>query len=151
MGNQRGHELADHITRIVTLLADELSPSNESSGESSRSDVTHALSTARSLQALADEALAHLVTDARGRGITWQTIGDALGISRQAAFQRFGIAIDPRTGKAVNKPTEEAKREAITKAEQFLDDLTAHRWEDAAAQLGPVIGAHLDAEGLAAT
>ena len=100
MGNQRGHELADHITRIVALLAVELSPSDESSGESSRSDVTHALSTARSLQALADEALAHLVTDARNRGITWQNIGDALGISRQAAFQRFGTAIDPRTGKA---------------------------------------------------
>lgn len=100
MGNQRGHELADHITRIVALLADELSSSNEATPESSRSDVTHALSTARSLQALADEALAHLVTDARERGITWQTIGDALGISRQAAFQRFGTAIDPRTGKA---------------------------------------------------
>lgn len=150
MGNQRGHELADHITRIVALLADELSTS-DAAKESSRSDVTHALSTARSLQALADEALAHLVTDARNRGITWQTIGDALGISRQAAFQRFGTAIDPRTGKAMNKPTEEAKREAITKAEQFLDDLTASRWEEAAGQLGPVIGAHLDAEGLATT
>ena len=42
----------------------------------------------------------------------------------------------------MNKPTEEAKREAITKAEQFLDDLTASRWEEAAGQLGPVIGAH---------
>jgi hypothetical protein len=66
VGNQRGHELADHITRIVALLADELSTS-DAAKESSRSDVTHALSTARSLQALADEALAHLVTDARNR------------------------------------------------------------------------------------
>ena len=56
MGNQRGHELADHITRIVALLADELSTS-DAAKESSRSDVTHALSTARSLQALADEGM----------------------------------------------------------------------------------------------
>lgn len=51
----------------------------------------------------------------------------------------------------MNKPTDDAQRAALSKAEAFLDDLTAHRWEDAAAQLGPVIGAHLDAEGLAAT
>ena len=157
MGIQRGHQLADHITRIAALLADELSATEptaapeQAAGKNSRSDVTHALSTARSLQALADESLAHLVTDARDRGITWQTIGDALGISRQAAFQRFGTPIDPRTGKAMNKPTDDAQHAALSKAKTFLDDLTAHRWEDAAEQLGPVIGAHLDADGLAAT
>ena len=31
-------------------------------------------------------------------GHIWQEIGDALGTSRQAAFQRFGRPVDPRTG-----------------------------------------------------
>lgn len=153
MDIQRGHQLADRITHIAALLADELSATEpvQAAGKNSRSDVTHTLATARSLQALADESLAHLVTDARNRGITWQTIGDSLGISRQAAFQRFGTPIDPRTGKAMNKPTDDARHAALSKAKAFLNDLTEHHWDEAAEQLGPVIGAHLDADGLAAT
>lgn len=159
MGIQRGQELADHIKRIAVLLADELattdnsetSLSGKTTSSSSRSDVTHALSTARSLRALADESLAHLVSDARDRGVTWQVIGDALGISRQAAFQRFGTPIDPRTGQAMNKPTQDSRNTALAAAEAFLDALTAHQWDAAAEQLGPVIGSQMDAEGLAAT
>lgn len=30
-----------------------------------------------------------LVSTARGQGVSWQAIGDALGVSRQAAFKRF--------------------------------------------------------------
>ena len=146
MGNQPGHQLADRIQRIATLLTDELTAPESGS----RSDITHALSTARTLRALADESLGHLISDARKRGVTWQVIGDALGISRQAAFQRFGTPIDPRTGEAMKKPTEESRNQAMAAATTFLDDLTAHRWEDAAAQLGPVIGSQMDAEGLAA-
>lgn len=50
----------------------------------------------------------------------------------------------------MKKPTEESRNQAIAAATTFLDDLTAHRWEDAATQLGPVIGSQMDAEGLAA-
>lgn len=31
-------------------------------------------------------------------GHIWQEIGDALGTSRQAAFQRFGKLVNPRRG-----------------------------------------------------
>lgn len=31
-----------------------------------------------------------LVASARSHGVSWQSIGDALGVSRQAAFKRFG-------------------------------------------------------------
>lgn len=34
-------------------------------------------------------AAQHLVTDARDFGTSWQGIGEALGVSRQAAQQRF--------------------------------------------------------------
>src|SRR5699024_5472379 len=78
-------------------------------------------------------------------------IGDALGISRQAAFQRFGTPVDPRTGEAMNKPSKHRRDVARAQAESFLDALTAHQWEDAAQQLGPAIGSQLDAEGLAAS
>lgn len=39
---------------------------------------------------LAHQTLAELVAQARRMGFTWQQIGDILGVSRQAAFQRFG-------------------------------------------------------------
>lgn len=36
--------------------------------------------------------LVDLVVGARAAGVSWQAIGDALGVSRQAAFKRFGGA-----------------------------------------------------------
>lgn len=144
-------ELARQIARVAALLGDELRAADPEPGSPGpHSDVTHALSTARSLQSLADQAMAALVTDARARGVTWQAIGDALGISRQAAFQRFGSPIDPRTGTPLTRPSADARAEAIARADLFLDHLTAHDWEAAAGLLGPTIGAQLDAEGLAA-
>lgn len=49
-----------------------------------------AVETAQTMLDLAEEVLRALVTDARDQGHTWQEIGDLLGTSRQAAFQRFG-------------------------------------------------------------
>jgi hypothetical protein len=57
-----------------------------------------AIRLARELRRLADGALRVTVERARAAGNTWQEIGDALGTTRQAAFQRFGRPIDPRTG-----------------------------------------------------
>jgi hypothetical protein len=41
------------------------------------------------------------VTAARSQGHTWQQIGDALDMSRQAAFKRFGRPINPSNGDAL--------------------------------------------------
>jgi hypothetical protein len=38
------------------------------------------------------------VQRARELGRTWAEVGQVLGMSRQAAFQRFGRPSDPRTG-----------------------------------------------------
>ncbi|HEX4257015.1 MAG TPA: hypothetical protein VH089_18125, partial [Streptosporangiaceae bacterium] len=46
----------------------------------------------------AEEELAMSVAQARESGHTWAEIGQVLGTSRQAAFQRFGRPADPRTG-----------------------------------------------------
>lgn len=51
--------------------------------------------------AAAEARLSAAVTAARADGHTWQDIGDVLGVSRQAAFKRFGVVVDPQTAKPV--------------------------------------------------
>jgi hypothetical protein len=38
----------------------------------------------------ADVSLRHVVREARRAGVTWQRIGEVLGVTRQAAQSRFG-------------------------------------------------------------
>lgn len=44
----------------------------------------------RELEDVADEVMEHFVSAARRAGHSWTAIGDRLGISKQAALQRFG-------------------------------------------------------------
>src|ERR1700733_204207 len=57
-----------------------------------------AMAAARELSATAGEALQEAADWARAAGHSWREIGDVLGTTRQAAFQRFGHPVDPRTG-----------------------------------------------------
>jgi hypothetical protein len=50
----------------------------------------------------AESRLRDAVDAARDAGHTWAEIGEVLGITRQAAFQRFGRPVDPRTGEPMN-------------------------------------------------
>jgi hypothetical protein len=59
--------------------------------DSDLADVAHALDQARR----AEETLRNAIARARAAGHTWQEVGDVLGTSRQAAFQRFGRGTDP--------------------------------------------------------
>lgn len=47
---------------------------------------------ARTALAAAEERVAHTTGKARRAGASWTQVGDALGITRQAAQQRFGAA-----------------------------------------------------------
>jgi hypothetical protein len=79
--------------------------------------------TARNVGSTADAVLALCVQQSRDAGHTWQEIGDLLGVTRQAAFQRFGKPIDPRTGAPMDKTitmTDAADR-ATTITRQVLD------------------------------
>jgi Protein of unknown function (DUF3887) len=58
---------------------------------------------AREVDELAEQVLRLSVQQCRDAGHTWQEIGDLLGVTRQAAFQRFGKPIDPRTGAPMDK------------------------------------------------
>ncbi|MFC4854346.1 DUF3887 domain-containing protein [Actinophytocola glycyrrhizae] len=75
----------------------------------------------------AEDALRRAVDAARARGHTWQEIGDVLGTSRQAAFQRFGRPVDPRTGEDMARDADLLPG-AAEKAVALLADLAAGRW-----------------------
>jgi hypothetical protein len=71
---------------------------------------------ARDLDDLSEQVLRLSVQQSRDAGHTWQEIGDLLGVTRQAAFQRFGRPIDPRTGEPMDKTVRmaDAAERAIT-------------------------------------
>lgn len=112
--------------------------------ESPSPDPKCSLATARALAALADVAMRQLVANGRERGLTWQSIGDALGTSRQAAFQRFGgqAPPDPATGLP-------AAPETVARAMAVLADITGGRWGDVVATFGPGLASELSATSLA--
>lgn len=57
--------------------------------------VLAALTATRNLSRLVDDILHTLARQARDEGHTWAEIGDLLGTSRQAAFQRFSGPMPP--------------------------------------------------------
>ncbi len=68
-----------------------------------RHEYLDAVAAARELAAASDAALQQAVDRARDAGHSWREVGDVLGTSRQAAFQRFGRPVDPRTGLAMTR------------------------------------------------
>jgi hypothetical protein len=105
-----------------------------------------AIGQAQALARSAEEELAMSVAQARESGHTWAEIGQVLGTSRQAAFQRFGRPADPRTGQPM-APVVPGAREL---AGQLFGDLVAGRWAAVRAQFGPAVAARLGPAGLAA-
>lgn len=86
------------------------------------------------------------VVQAREADRTWQEIGDVLGVTRQAAFQRYGKPIDPRTGGVMStSPLPEANELART----VIDDLAHARWAEVSARFDATMSERLADEGLA--
>src|ERR1700761_4565377 len=105
-----------------------------------------AVGQAQALARSAEEELTMSVVRARESGHTWAEIGQVLGTSRQAAFQRFGRPAAPRTGQPM-APVVPGPRAL---AGQLVGDLVAGRWAAACAQFGAAVAARLDPPGLAA-
>ncbi len=68
-----------------------------------RHEYLDAVAAARELAAASEAALQQAVDEARAAGHSWREVGNVLGTSRQAAFQRFGRPVDPRTGLAMTR------------------------------------------------
>ncbi|AHH96807.1 hypothetical protein GCM10010174_41580 [Kutzneria viridogrisea] len=90
------------------------------------SNLLSAIAEAQQRARVAEEAVREAVDRAREAGHTWQEIGELLGTSRQAAFQRFGRPVDPKTGQPMDKP---ALPDAQERAVQLVVDLIESRWE----------------------
>jgi hypothetical protein len=58
-------------------------------GELTRGDVNQQLEAAQRLRHAAEALVAELVAEARKKGATWSDIGDTLGVSTQAAHQKY--------------------------------------------------------------
>ncbi|HSR86100.1 MAG TPA: DUF3887 domain-containing protein [Streptosporangiaceae bacterium] len=119
-----------------------------STGASSPSPAgLRAVQVASELSAAAADALRLSVDLARAAGRTWQELGDVLGVSRQAAFQRFGHPIDPRTGEPMSNAILPG---AADKATQLMIDWIEERYEQVAADFNAEVAEKLPASGLAA-
>jgi hypothetical protein len=77
----------------------------------------------------AEQLLKLCVQQARDAGHTWQQIGDLLGVTRQAAFQRFGKPIDPRTGELMDKTVH--MTDAAERAVQVVTEVLDGRMDEA--------------------
>jgi hypothetical protein len=92
------------------------------------------------------EGMQAAVQRARKAGRTWAEVGQVLGISRQAAFQRFGKLADPRTGQPMASL---ALPGAAERGAALLSDLVAGRWAEVCRDFNDRVAQKLDAEGVA--
>jgi hypothetical protein len=91
------------------------------------------MASARELATLVNAALQAAVDRARADGHSWKEIGDVLETTRQAAFQRFGRPVDPRTGEPMTRTVLPG---AAERAIAIFADIAARKWEAARADFG---------------
>ena len=119
-GSAPADQMASRIRDTAARLADGLARTGGSP--------LAAMAAARELSAATGEALQEAVDRARAAGLSWREIGDVLGTTRQAAFQRFGHPVDPRTGALMSTDVPPG---AVDRAAAIVTCLTEGRWEDA--------------------
>jgi hypothetical protein len=111
-------------------------------GELSHPSSPHgAVAAARELSAAAETALQAAVDRARAAGQSWRDIGEVLGTTRQAAFQRFGHPIDPRTGGPMSR---EIPPDAADRAVAIFDWHNQGRWQEILDELDDAMRARHD-------
>jgi hypothetical protein len=101
----------------------------------------------RSMARVVEDGMREAVQQARQAGHTWAEIGELLGTTRQAAFQRFGRPLDPRTGVPM---AEEILPGAAERAAVLLADVAEQRWEQVTSGFNQRMAKALDAKDLAA-
>lgn len=94
----------------------------------------------------AEELLSATARRARECGCTWQEIGDVVGVTRQAAFQRFGKPIDPRTGEPMTKTL---IPQADVMAVDLLNRIRGGEWAVVVSRFTAQMAAAIDGPGLA--
>lgn len=127
--------IAERLRRVSAAAADELTkPSAEP---------LRALAAAIELVEVAGQAQRTIFAAARDRGASWSTVGGILGITRQAAYQRFG------QGSTKSLPSENIEyADAAAVSLVVLAELQSGQWDAVMARSSGVIRADLGAEGL---
>jgi hypothetical protein len=105
------------------------------------------MAAAREQAAAATEALQAAVDHARDAGHSWREIGEVLGTTRQAAFQRFGHPIDPRTGTPMSH---DVPGDAADRAVGLISSLAEGRWDEVVGALDEQMRERIDARRMAA-
>jgi hypothetical protein len=106
----------------------------------------NAVAVARELSAAVSGTLRAAVDRARSAGHSWSEIGDVLGTTRQAAFQRFGRPVDPRTGRPMAQALlPDAADRAIAAVAHLVDG----RWEDVRRDFDETMLDRVDADRIA--
>jgi hypothetical protein len=130
------HLFADQVADQASRLVDARSPLRQ-------------IDAAMTLHGLSEVTLRTAVAYARAVGHTWQEISEVLGTTRQAAFQRFGKPIDPRTGEPMS---DAILPDAAQRAEKVLALWLDGEWQqsfEAAAPLTDEVAAALTPQVLA--
>lgn len=98
----------------------------------------------------AKDSLRHAVQEGRRAGRTWADIGAVLGMSRQAAFKRFGVVTNPADGRRMTGATmSTAQITAIT--EQVFDHIAAGDYSALEAKLHPDVRSELSEQIISET
>ena len=143
-------QLADRLGAMARELAAARYPTGADSGGAGPAPAAPAgldeVRAASEISALAAAALRVAVDLARGEGRTWQELGDVLGVTRQAAFQRFGHPVDPRTGEPMSSAMMPGAAERAT---QLVIDWIEGRYDNVTADFNQVMSEKMPADGLA--
>lgn len=135
------------MTILLALLREQSRALHIAPVLSDPDDRTRLIVSAVQMRNTSEQIVVAAVQEARRDGTSWQEIGDALGVTRQAAFQRYGKHIDPRTGAPMNNvPLPEATGLAV----KVITDLAAGRWDDVTAQFDSKMRDGLSADALSA-
>jgi hypothetical protein len=105
------------------------------------------IAAARDLNRAVEWVLRKAVHQAREAGHTWQEIGELLGTTRQAAFQRFGRPLDPRTGTPM---ADAILPRAADRAVELLSYVIAGDWAAACRDFDATVSQRLTPTALAA-
>lgn len=109
-------------------------------------DPLESVRAAHEIRDVSEALITAAVEQARGVGRTWHEIGEVLGVSRQAAFQRYGKPVDPRNGELLKTSPLPS---AVDLARAVIDDHAHGRWAEVTARFDDTMRAGLTEEGLA--
>lgn len=96
------------LRALVDALVEDGPPGSSVSDRPDPESATRRIGMAAELRALGDQVLRDSVERAQADHVPWQQIGDVLGISRQAAFQRFRNGDDPQGGSSMKSTNQNA-------------------------------------------